>query len=147
MGESKNPTRLAAAMAIILGAGASGEADAQSTLDRYSRDVGGGSSAAPASATRDTVINARIPRLQAVLTELQGIQSDLNSHSHPHPGHPPHSHPPPPPPPDGDQDADQDTGDQDTGDQDTGGDSPSPADPIDGFDPGMSNDDAIDAGF
>ena len=138
MGESKNPNRLAAAMAIILGTAGANEASSQ--LQVYSDDFGGPNQAAPSGASRDTVISMGVPRLHAMMRELRAIEQDLNTHDIPPHGHPPHSHPPPPPVDQdtGDQDTDGDT-DQDTGDQDTGGDSPSPADPIDGFDPGMSS--------
>ena len=59
----------------------------QSSLDVYSRDLGGPNSAAPAGATRPVVFDMSVPRLHAVIQRLQAVEDTLNTHPIP-----PHSH-------------------------------------------------------
>ena len=82
MGTAKHSTRLAAAMAIILGTASSTDAEAQSRLNVYSDDFSGGSRAAPTGASRDTVINMQIPRLHALHRRLLAVQTTLRTHRH-----------------------------------------------------------------
>ena len=91
MGTSKR-TELATAIALIVaGAATALPAEAQSSLPVYSSDFGGPNSAAPAGASRDTVIAMGVPRLQAVYSRLLEVRRILQTHSIPAHDHP-HSH-------------------------------------------------------
>ena len=118
MGTSKR-TELATAIALIVaGAATALPAEAQSSLPVYSSDFGGPNSAAPAGASRDTVIAMGVPRLQAVHSRLLEVRRILQTHSIPAHDHP-HSHGVCVTPGDGDG-GDGDGGDGDGGDGDGG---------------------------
>ena len=118
MGTSKR-TELATAIALIVaGAATALPAEAQSSLPVYSSDFGGPNSAAPAGASRDTVIAMGVPRLQAVYSRLLEVRRILQTHSIPAHDHP-HSHGVCVTPGDGDG-GDGDGGDGDGGDGDGG---------------------------
>ena len=93
MGTAKHSTRLAAAMAIILGTASSADAEAQARLNVYSDDFSGGARPAPTGASRDTSLNMGIPRLHALNRRLRLAQARLANHPMPAHALPAHTHP------------------------------------------------------
>ena len=133
MGTAKHSTRLAAAMAIILGTASSTDAEAQSRLNVYSDDFSGGARPAPTGASRDTSINMGIPRLHALHRRLLRAQARLANHPMPAHALPAHTHPLPV---QDDTDGPPDDGPPDDGPPDDG--------PPDGVDDGPPGDNAGD---
>lgn len=92
MGESKNGPILAILLAVS-GVFPLGSAYAQSQLQLYSTDMGGGHIPAPAGAASGAAFDVAVPRLQAILARLRAVQRLLASHDMPTHTHPDHTHP------------------------------------------------------